>query len=138
MGVDRRPGGHCPAGPIAAEQLPIVATKSQALLELESAREMARWRISELKVSRDKTEADMAKVRLQLGGVEDHARQLREKLGQLKTAFAQLEASKGNQQQRAQLKLELVQLRDKIEDAKRRLAEAQRKEKAVQLRHHPL
>jgi hypothetical protein len=114
---------------LQAEQLPIVATKSQALLELESAREMARWRISELKVSRDKTEADMAKVRLQLGGVEDHARQLREKLGQLKTAFAQLEASKGNQQQRAQLKLELVQLRDKIEDAKRRLAEAQRKEK---------
>lgn len=114
---------------LQAEQIPVVAEKSQALKDLETAREMARWRIAELKVSRNKTEAQLTEARLKLSGIEDHARQLREKLSQLKTAFAQLESSKDGLQQRSQQESELARLRSQIEDAKRRLADAQQNAK---------
>lgn len=113
-----------------AEQLPVVAEKSQALKDMETARDMARWRISELRTSREKTEGQLAEVRLQLGGIEDHSRKLREQLAQLKAAFAQLESAKsGNTQQRAQLQADLARLRGQIEDAKKQLAGAEEKAK---------
>lgn len=93
---------------------------------MESARDMARWRISELKTSREKTEAQLADIRLQLGGIEDHSRKLHERLAQLKTAFAQLESTKsGSTQQRAQLQSDLARLRGQIEDAKKQLAKTE-------------
>lgn len=111
---------------VQAEQIPIVAEKSQALKDMESARDMARWRISELKTSREKTEAQLADIRLQLGGIEDHSRKLHERLAQLKTAFAQLESTKsGSTQQRAQLQSDLARLRGQIEDAKKQLAKTE-------------
>lgn len=111
---------------LQAEHLPIVAEKSQALKDLETARDMARWRVTELKASREKTDVQLTNLRLQLGGLEDHIQQLRNSLSQFKTSFTQLKLAKGTSgQQRAQQQSELAQLRSQIEKAKQQLAEAQ-------------
>ncbi len=115
---------------LQAEQLPIVAEKSQALKDLETARDMTRWRITELKASREKTEAQLTNLRLQLGGLEDHIQKLRASLSQFKTSFAQLKLAKGtSSQQRAQQQSELARLRSQIEEAKQELAKAQQQAK---------
>lgn len=109
-----------------AAEAPVLAEKPQKLLDLEAAREMVQYRISELKGSREKTEAQLAEMRLQLGNLEDHARQLREKLARLETAWSQLEATKnGGHQQRAEMEAELARLQEQIGQAKAKLAEAE-------------
>lgn len=111
---------------LQAEQVPILTKKSPKLEELETARELAQWRTSELKVSREKTEAQVAEMRLQLGAVEDHARQLREQLRHLEDAWRRLQsAQEGGLHERQQAEQELARLHATIDEAKRRLAEAQ-------------
>jgi len=54
------------------------ATKAAQWQEdLTVARDMTRWRISELAESRQRAQDALAQARLELGHVEDHARQLR-------------------------------------------------------------
>ena len=93
--------------------------------DLETAREMVHWRISELKTSREKTEAQLAEARLQLGHLEDHERQLREELARLEAAWNELQKAGANQNDgRDALRQELARLRQALAEAERKVTEA--------------
>ena len=94
--------------------------------DLKAQREMARWRIGQLKDSLRETESQLADARLALGHTEDHARRLADQLAQLQAAVGELDRL-GNQssQVRSELEAELAQIRARLAEAGRRLAEAQ-------------
>jgi len=106
----------------------VAAAAQKAVQEeanLQQQQEDVRWRIEQLKASRQATEAQQAELRLQLGHLEDHTRRLQQRLADLEAAWAALERSGGGTaQDRAALQTELTRLRATIADAQRRLDEA--------------
>ena len=103
--------------------------------DLELQRELAQWRIEQLKVSLKKTQSQLSDARLGLGHLEDHARRLRDQLIQLQTSLSDLARPGGGAhlsgthlwvggRQRSKLEAELEQVRAQVVEAQRRLAEA--------------
>lgn len=95
--------------------------------DLAAARDVVRWRVSEMVTSRKKTEEDLAQARLRLGHVEDHARQLRTQLVQLESAWKELQTSdlaSGNSQKN--LETERTRIEQEIAQAQHELTNARR------------
>ncbi|NBW97759.1 MAG: hypothetical protein EBR28_13790, partial [Planctomycetia bacterium] len=69
-----------------------VVEGSADVADLELARENLRWRMEQLAGVRERTAADLAAARLQLAGVEDHARELSDELERLERMISGLDA----------------------------------------------
>lgn len=108
------------ASQIAASKL------EERKVELEGQRETIKWRTEQLKTSRSKTQEQVAEARLELGHLEDHARRLRDKLPALEKTVAELDKL-GNEdkRQRSEQFEELQKIRDKIEELKKQVSQAQ-------------
>lgn len=109
----------------AAAAARAAAAKADASLdEIKAQRDMFQWQAEGLRDSRAKTEEQLAQARLQLGGVEDHIRSLRNELDRLKAAWDELDRmAAGSSVQRAQVEAELARLNAQIAEAQKRLAE---------------
>ncbi len=95
--------------------------------DLSAEREMAQWRIEQLKNSHRQTESQLAEARLALGHVEDHARRLRDQLEQLQATYSELNLSGDlGSRQRSQWEAELKRLRAEIAETQRQLAETEK------------
>lgn len=95
--------------------------------DLKREREMAQWRIEQLKTSLKKTQAQLADARLSLGHIEDHARRLRDQLARLQAAYDDLNRlGSSGAGQRSKLEAELKQMEAEVAEAQRRLAAARR------------
>ncbi len=109
-----------------------LATQQQS--ELKTQQEDVRWRIEQLRKSREQTEKQLTDARLELGHLEDHARRLRQEVERCKNALTELERLEGNDsQQKSQAMAELERLRGEIAVAEQQVAEA-RKTAATQNR----
>jgi len=103
-----------------------LARMSESAGQLETRREDVRWRIEQLRLSREKTEAQLADARLELGHLEDHARRLRAALAQYQQTLADLEKNQtAGHRHQADVEAELAQTRRRIDAARRHLAETQ-------------
>ncbi len=97
------------------------ATKADA----KSEREMAQWRIEQIRVSRKKTEADIETARLELGHLEDHSRRLKSKIAELEKTIGEIDRSGGvDGEKRVATSAELEELRKQITEAEKQLADA--------------
>jgi len=98
---------------------------AQHQVDAQSERELAEWRIGELKNSRKQAEAQLSRSRLALGHVENHARRLREQSAQLRATLEGLQASgKKGGRQPAELEAEWNQVRAQLAQAEQQLAAA--------------
>lgn len=68
------------------------AASTADIAEMELAKESLGWRLGQLAGVRDRTASDLAAARLQLAGIEEHARELTDELDKLERVLAQLEA----------------------------------------------
>jgi hypothetical protein len=83
----------------------------------------AEWRLTHLRESRDKTQADLDRQRLRLSGVEEHRRQLEAQLRELQRNAAEFDELQPGVDQDGVAE-ELAKLMAEIESARRALAEA--------------
>ena len=83
---------------------------NQAREDRAIAKEQITLRIEQLSASREKTIADLDMARRQLSGVEDHSRQLADKLKTLAAAAQELSSNKPEDDKREALRRELGQL----------------------------
>lgn len=94
--------------------------------QLEAAREVFQWQITELKNSRQKTEEQLVAARQELGSLEEHLRQLREKAANLQMAYAEMEKLKTTgSQQRQTLEGEIARVKEAIAQAQQRVTDSQ-------------
>ncbi|MCR4412939.1 MAG: hypothetical protein NUV77_11020 [Thermoguttaceae bacterium] len=100
--------------------------QAEVASDLATARDMVRWRISVVADSRQKTEEQLAEARLRLGHVEQHARQLHERLRRLQADWAELEKIGPTPSDRQNLEAERNRLEQQIAEARQRLDEARR------------
>ena len=106
----------------AAREAITKAVEQQADAKVE--RETVDWQIDQLKQSREATEAQLSEMRLNLGHVEDHARQLRERINQLQAAGKNLAGLSSAMTQRlVGTQEELDEVRKRVVHAERRLTE---------------
>ncbi len=112
------------------------AKAAQHQVDAQAERELAQWRIEELKNARTQAETQLSQSRLALGHVENHARRLREQSAGLRASLADLEATgkKGGQRQAA-MNEELEQIRTRIGQAEKQL-DAARQDAAVRPRSY--
>ena len=68
-----------------------LAKMSEQGAEVQGKVDDVRWRVEQLKQSRKQTESQKVDARLELGHLEDHARQLRGKLAQYEKTIGDLE-----------------------------------------------
>jgi hypothetical protein len=102
------------------------AKAAQQQVDAQSERELAEWRINELKGSRKVAQEQLAKARLALGHVENHARQVRQQAAELRSSFEALkDASSQSGRRRAEFQRELRQVRSDLSRAERQLAGAE-------------
>ncbi|NUQ65935.1 MAG: hypothetical protein HUU20_26035 [Pirellulales bacterium] len=115
----------------AAEAARAVQPESdQTKEDLVAAKELVELQISQLSASRQRTEAQMAEVRLKLGHIEDHARRLREELARLQAAWAELDKVKSEDgRRRAEVEADLERLEAAAAEAQSLLADAQEEAK---------
>ena len=92
--------------------------------EHEADRELVAWRIEQLRASRDAAASRVAEERLKLGQIEDHARQLKDRLAQLQTTWNDLHSLGDTAAQSDALRAELEVRRREIREAQGQLAEA--------------
>jgi hypothetical protein len=59
--------------------------------EIQTEYQSGQWRIEQLKISREKTDEQLADARLELGHLEDHARRLREEIRRHEQTVAELD-----------------------------------------------
>ncbi|MBN1395732.1 MAG: hypothetical protein JW959_11980 [Pirellulales bacterium] len=104
-----------------------LAKAAERTVETQTQLEDVRWRIDMLRQSREKTEADLASARLQLGHLEDHERQLREELKRHKNRLDELDRLKRSDRVRTGGEAEFQRLRAEIDAAARRLADARQR-----------
>ena len=103
-----------------------VAKIAEKKAEIRTEHETMQWRIEQLKTSRKKTDGQVSDSRLELGHLEDHARDLREKIPALEKTVAELDKLDGDDnRQRSQQVEELQKLRAQIEAAKKQVTDAQ-------------
>jgi len=108
----------------AAQQAATKLTEQQGEVKVE--RELIQWRVEQWKDSRQKTEAQLAEARMELGHLEDHARRLREQAEELRTARGQLDQlSAQDERQESEREAELARVDAQLADARRRLGDAQ-------------
>jgi hypothetical protein len=94
--------------------------------EIKTEHETMQWRIEQLRTSRKKTDAQVADARLELGHLEDHSRDLREKFSILEKTVAELDKLDGDdKRQHSEQFEELQKLRAQIDAAKKQVTEAQ-------------
>ena len=95
--------------------------------EVQTERGLVRWRIGQLKTSRQKTEEQLTEARLVLGHIEDHARRLRGQVAGLKATWDDLEklGSTGSRQH-AEVAAEVQEVRGEIARAEQQLEDARR------------
>jgi hypothetical protein len=102
------------------------AKAAQQQVDAQSERELAEWRINELRGSRALAQAQLTKARLALGHVENHARQVRQQAAELRSSLeAMKDASSQGGRRRAELQRELRQVRSDLSRAERQLAGAE-------------
>ena len=107
----------------AAQTASVQTTQQQK--QLREAREEVQWKTELLKESRDNKQSQLAKARLVLGHIEDHARRLGKKLTQLEATLAEQERiDDTDSQERAQQEAEIERVRAEIAEAKRQLDDA--------------
>ncbi|MGD0384294.1 MAG: hypothetical protein ABSA77_12285, partial [Thermoguttaceae bacterium] len=103
-----------------------VAKIAEKKAAIRTEHETMQWRIEQLKTSRKKTDGQVADSRLELGHLEDHARDLREKISVLEKTVAELDKLDGDDnRQRSDQVEELQKLRAQIEAAKKQVTDAQ-------------
>ncbi|MBN2023322.1 MAG: hypothetical protein JW809_11085 [Pirellulales bacterium] len=100
------------------------AEQAQAGKRLAENREDATWRIDHLRRSLSATEAQLADARFELGHLEDHARQLRDKLAALRRAWEQLSRTDAVQDNAQARDAQLAELSARIAQAETDLAAA--------------
>lgn len=112
----------------AAQSATAEAAKRDDDLKLQ--RELAQWRIEQLKVSLNKTQSQLSDARLGLGHLEDHARRLQAQVAQLQASLRDLAQPAGGShlsaggRPRAELEAELGQVQIQVAQARQRVAEA--------------
>jgi hypothetical protein len=93
--------------------------------DLDTAREMISWRISQLDASRQKTEADLADRRLRLSAVEEHMRTLRDQWQTVSRAAKDLEQAEHVKGEAVQLTAaQIAQVKEQVERTKGQVAQA--------------
>ncbi|MGA2062000.1 MAG: hypothetical protein ABSG67_16055 [Thermoguttaceae bacterium] len=103
-----------------------VAKIAERKAEIKTEHETMQWRIEQLRTSRTKTNAQVADARLELGHLEDHSRDLRQKFSILEKTVAELDKLDGDDnRQRSEQVEELNKLHAQIEAAKKQVTEAQ-------------
>jgi hypothetical protein len=103
-----------------------VAKIAERKVEIKTEHETMQWRIEQLRTSRTKTNAQVADARLELGHLEDHSRDLREKLSILEKTVGELDKLDGDdKRQRSEQVEEMQKLRAQIDEAKKQVTEAQ-------------
>ena len=92
---------------------------------VQSQRELAQWRVEQLRQSRQATEKDLADWRLVLGHLEDHGRRLREQLARLQANSQSLDLT-GNDLARRRMgtQQDLEKLQAQVAEAQRRVDQA--------------
>ncbi|HUT93768.1 MAG TPA: hypothetical protein VMY37_30175 [Thermoguttaceae bacterium] len=101
------------------------ARNAEVRKDLEDAREWAQLEISEYQYSREKTESQLADARLALGHVEDHARQLCQKLARLEATWSELDVLQGEgADRREELEAQIERLRGQTALAEIKVAQA--------------
>jgi len=101
------------------------ARNAEVRRDIEHAREWTQLEIGEYQYSREKTESQLADARLVLGHVEDHARQLRQKLARLEATWRELEAFQGEgSDRREDLEAQIERVRGEIARAELEVAQA--------------
>jgi hypothetical protein len=103
----------------AAREAITKAVEQRADAKVE--RETLDWQIEQLKQSRQATEAQLAEMRLNLGHIEDHSRQLGERISQLQAAGKNLAGLGSVMTQR------LVGTHEELDDVRKRIAHAERR-----------
>ena len=73
-----------------------VAKIAERKVEIKTEHETMQWRIEQLRTSRTKTNGQVADARLELGHLEDHSRDLREKFSVLEKTVAELDKLDGD------------------------------------------
>ena len=86
-------------------------------------RDALSWQIEHLRVSREKTQADLDRERRRLSGVEEHRRQLESRLRDLQRTAATLADVQSTSSDRPDLAANLAKLQAEIQSAQQRLAE---------------
>lgn len=101
------------------------AKRTAAQAEQSERLEEIRWRIEQLTAARDKTRADVAEARVQVGHLEDHSRRLRAELARLEAALADAEQQGSKDAQgRALQEAELSRLLAAVDEARRAVDQA--------------
>jgi len=85
--------------------------------EVRRQREDVQWRLEQLKLSREKTAAQLTEARLQLGHLEDHIRRLCEQLVRLKDAIAEADSKTRKTNNSGAAEAELAELQQRISQA---------------------
>lgn len=112
---------------VAAASEPPPVRNAEADEERQAALDMIQWRIDQLASQREQTEQDLAARRLELGHLEEHARQLRDQLDEIRGAMADVDrAQDQDADQVARMKDELRRLHDQVTETQRRLNAARR------------
>ena len=102
------------------------AKAAQQQVDAQSERELAQWRINELRGSRKLAQSQLTKARLALGHVENHSRQVRQQAAGLRSSLEALkDTSSQGGRRRAELQRELGQVRGELGRAERQLAGAE-------------
>ena len=102
------------------------AKAAQQQVDAQSERELAQWRINELRGSRGVAQSQLTEARLALGHVENHARQVRRQAVELRSSLEALkDTSSQGGRRRAELQRELGQVRGELSRAERQLAGAE-------------
>ena len=101
-------------------------------------RDDVQWRIEQLKKSREETKKQLADVRLKLGLIEDHSRQLHEKLEQLEATKLQMQQMQADGRKRQQIEAELAETEANIARVQADITEAERQIERQSQAHRPV
>ncbi len=104
-----------------ADTAAATAAAKAAAEELLLARDELAWRIEQLEGVKSRTEEDLARVRMQLAGIEENARALSDEFDALEQTAAALEAGAEGEEQGEE---SLAELEQRLAQAEAELAEA--------------
>lgn len=102
----------------------VAAEKVASSADLQAERELLDLRISHLQVQRDKTEEDLRNRRLELGHVEEHSRELADRIAELDATLAALAKGGSDDPARADARAKIDKLRLRARKLEDELAEA--------------
>lgn len=95
--------------------------------DCKAEQEAVHWRVQQLEQSHQKSQTQLAELRLNLGHVEDHSRRLRQQITQLQATAKKLDQSQGEVQRKQNATREQLQaVETQVSDAERRLDAARK------------